>query len=280
MKILFAIFALCGAVINAIAASFINLDFELANTNNASFRTGFLGPTVELLPGWTVEYYGQFATNILYDFLPAGTATAAAVFPKGTLGTDPLLTGNYCFGGQIASYVSNNRFITEPIFLSQVGDVPAFAIKLNVSYSVPPTDFTLATYVKTFLNGTEIVDGDISEFAGVPNVRLELEITKKPPLDALDLFFLYRVEFVVIDPPPTTPRISQASITNGTNGFSFYWSADVASKYQVESATNIPAAWQPVGSPVTSTNGTFYFTDPSATNQLAGQRFYRLRTVP
>jgi hypothetical protein len=58
------------------------------------------------------------------------------------------------------------------------------------------------------------------------------------------------------------------------------WVSNPSSKFQVESATNIPAIWQPIGPPVTSTNNTFIFADTTITNQPSRQRFYRLRAVP
>ena len=54
--------------------------------------------------------------------------------------------------------------------MSQIGDIPPEAMELKL-YTARDT----GTYLKTYLNDTEIVNGNISAFAGRENVKLTLE---------------------------------------------------------------------------------------------------------
>jgi hypothetical protein len=79
---------------------------------------------------------------------------------------------------------------SDPLFLSQVGDIPADARLLQFDLMTLGT-FSASASLRTFLNGTEIVNraiatpsgrliigGDISAFAGQKPVTLEFEFAK------------------------------------------------------------------------------------------------------
>ena len=86
---------------------------------------------------------------------------------------------------------------SQPLLMSQVGDIPPEATELKLF-----TRRDNGTYLKTYLNEKEIVNGDISAFAGQDNVTLTLEFGRgivsnfASPNVALD-----RIEFI---PEPST----------------------------------------------------------------------------
>jgi sugar lactone lactonase YvrE len=77
--------------------------------------------------------------------------------------------------------------------------------------------------------------------------------------------------------PNPTASISGVSVT--TNGVHFSWTAPIYDQFQVQSTTNItpPIVWGTFTNIITSTTGTFMFTD---TNSLMTTEFYRLVELP
>ena len=78
-----------------------------------------------------------------------------------------------------------------------------------------------------------------------------------------------------------TPVIDPGSLVKTKANFRFAWSAPTNITYQVDYATNLPAGWTTFTNLITSTNGTFNFTD-NGTNSggFGGTKYYRLRTSP
>jgi hypothetical protein len=77
------------------------------------------------------------------------------------------------------------------------------------------------------------------------------------------------------------PRIDPASLVHTKNTFAFSWSGPTNTSYQAEYSTNLVIAWATFTNIITSTNGTFNFTDYK-TNRggFSNSTFYRLRTWP
>jgi hypothetical protein len=72
------------------------------------------------------------------------------------------------------------------------------------------------------------------------------------------------------------PVIDPASIDHKRNKFSFAWTAPTNESYQVDYSSNLASGWTTFTDVVSSTSGTFYFTN----NQPGGlpqARFYRVR---
>lgn len=78
-----------------------------------------------------------------------------------------------------------------------------------------------------------------------------------------------------------TPVIDPGSLVKLKKKFSFAWSAPTNISYQVDYSTNLLTGWTTFTNIITSTNGTFDFTD-NGTNSggFGNTKFYRLRTSP
>jgi len=76
-----------------------------------------------------------------------------------------------------------------------------------------------------------------------------------------------------------SPVIDPGSLLKTDKQFSFAWSAPTNISYQVDYSTNLLSGWATFTNLITSTNGTFNFTD-SGTNSggFGNTKFYRLRT--
>jgi hypothetical protein len=62
--------------------------------------------------------------------------------------------------------------------------------------------------------------------------------------------------------------------------FSFAWTGPTNIIYQVDYSTNLPAGWTTLTNLISSTSGTFSFTDNGTNSGGFGtNKFYRLRTT-
>ena len=77
------------------------------------------------------------------------------------------------------------------------------------------------------------------------------------------------------------PIIDPTSLVKLKNRFSFAWNAPTNTTYQVGYSTNLGTGWTTLTSLVTSTNGTFNFTDTGTDSSGFGRtKFYRLQGSP
>jgi hypothetical protein len=75
------------------------------------------------------------------------------------------------------------------------------------------------------------------------------------------------------------PVIDPGSLVHKRNRFNFSWSAPTNGSYQVDYSSNMLSGWTTFSNIITSTNGTFDFTNIE-TGGLPPAEFYRLRTSP
>jgi hypothetical protein len=86
---------------------------------------------------------------------------------------------------------------------------------------------------------------------------------------------LMKSDFTII------PQIDPGTLVRQTNKVSFSWFAPTNGSYQVQYATNLLSGWTTFTNIITSTNGTFNFTDYGTnTGGFGNARFYRLMTAP
>jgi Domain of unknown function (DUF4185) len=76
-----------------------------------------------------------------------------------------------------------------------------------------------------------------------------------------------------------TPVIDPGSLAKTKKKLNFSWTAPTNESYQVDYSSNLMSGWATFANIVTSTNGTFDFTNDE-TGGLPSLRFYRLRTAP
>jgi hypothetical protein len=76
---------------------------------------------------------------------------------------------------------------------------------------------------------------------------------------------------------PDAPKLSVSAASYSPTAFDLNWTAPPSQTYQVQYTDVLPANWQNVGGPVTSTDGQFHFRDDRP--QTGVQRFYRLVLV-
>ena len=75
------------------------------------------------------------------------------------------------------------------------------------------------------------------------------------------------------------PVINPGSLVRTETNFSFAWNAPTNIIYQVDYTTNLLTGWMTFTNLITSTNGTFHFTDEGThSGGFGNTRFYRLRT--
>ena len=68
------------------------------------------------------------------------------------------------------------------------------------------------------------------------------------------------------------------SLVKSKKKFSFAWTAPTNITYQVDYSTNLPANWTTLTNLITSTNGTFNFTDDGTNSGGFGtNKYYRLQ---
>ena len=159
--------------------------------------------------------------------------------------------------------------------LTQTGDVPVNAKLLMIHVNGCLCDPVITINGQSFFWDTLGFYGSVGRFVDVSawagqTVTLSISAFEEPGIVVDGL------EFIGSDSLTIDPTLLQLQ----SDRFIITWLGELATKYQVESGTNTPPTWFPVGSPVTSTSRVFTFTDTTVTNKPNSQRFYRLRTVP
>ncbi|MBI3417034.1 MAG: hypothetical protein HY043_17215 [Verrucomicrobia bacterium] len=172
--------------LNSPADPFINLDFELANTNNVVVQPGGacvsgVGTVTDLLPGWTILRPGYTNNDTLnLNIIPQipwldSAPSCFLISRECRVPVQDVDAGKY-------SLVI--RSTLHPIIFSQTGDVPVEADELRIFVL---DKFRGATALRVSLNGTPVIyftndaqqaviRGDISGFGGTKNVKLDLEV--------------------------------------------------------------------------------------------------------
>lgn len=257
-------------------APFVNLDFDMANTNTSTLQQTMLGliytrgfgPAKDLVPGWEIYQFESLVTTVGYNsgggFAVDGV-TSVGIYLHGY--DSPINPNNFPGPGKYAIQLCGFSDFEVTYSMIQYGDVPTNAVGYSITGLVPNN-------AEVRMNDSLIggKTGGVRAFAG-QNVKL----TIKFPPDPTFLFCPFIDSFQFI----TAPHIEPSSLAATTNSFTLSWTNNPFFSYQVEYTTSFfPAKWQPLGTPVSSTNGQFTFTDPSATNLVSGQRFYRLRSLP
>jgi hypothetical protein len=263
------------------ASSFVNLDFELANTNNLTLTPGIPYPSgtgfvKDLLPAWSLLAGSNQLTNLgfnslaldgdsvsliskdaLGDFSPF--PNYAWVFPNG-------FQGKYAFGISVGS---------APFFLSQQGDIPVdvrvLTINANHNSSLAHLEVTLGDVVLT----TNAISGyqtfDISEFAGqTAELEMKLWMTSSAlaPNTVGDLHI--GIDTIAFSAPPIL------SFARSSDQLILSWPSSMAS-FVLDTSDSLPAAaWKPVTNRPVVTDGRQTVTVPM--NRRMG--FYRLRLAP
>jgi hypothetical protein len=74
------------------------------------------------------------------------------------------------------------------------------------------------------------------------------------------------------------PQIDASTLVHKKNKLSFAWTAPTNGSYQVDYSGNLLSGWTTSTDIITSTSGTFDFTN-TETGGLPPLRFYRLRTT-
>jgi hypothetical protein len=172
--------------IAAISASFQNLGFDSANTNNLScFATGSppyvdcRGLANELLPAWQLSYGNNPFTFINVNLVATGLGGVASLY-------DARQTFLPTFGMySLGLYPGPDIFthVYTPQSLIQVGDVPADALSIHfINYGSPfelRANNIMVPLIYQYGPPTQFPDqrlaqvaGDISQFAGM-NVELK-----------------------------------------------------------------------------------------------------------
>jgi hypothetical protein len=86
---------------------------------------------------------------------------------------------------------------------------------------------------------------------------------------------LMKSDFTII------PQIDPGTLIHQTNKVSFSWSAPTNCSYQVQYTSNLSSAWTTITNVISSTNGTFNFTDYGTnTGGLDNTKLYRLLSLP
>lgn len=163
---------------------FINLDFELANTNTSQmFPTtlGFVygsGPVSDLLPGWQLSRGGTNETLLFFNNLPPDPV-GQSLISKEALNFYQEVFGRGGFQGEYVLAFTTDQI---PFVLSQTGEVPADARLLTVRWGGYGPLFR-----EIRINGTLIENGDVSAFAGqLVELQLIMQSGGAPSYFAVD----------------------------------------------------------------------------------------------
>jgi hypothetical protein len=128
--------------------------------------------------------------------------------------------------------------------------------------SLAPLNWTNIGNLVTYTNGPTITNGLFTFF----------DDGTQYPFTGLRF---YRLILVGVSTGVTPPVISSVFIN--TNGVNLQWTASVSEQFKVQWATNLPPTWNVFTNIITSTNGTFLFTD---TNTPMVMKFYQLMLFP
>jgi hypothetical protein len=128
--------------------------------------------------------------------------------------------------------------------------------------SLAPLNWTNIGNLVTYTNGPTITNGLFTFF----------DVGTQYPFTGLRF---YRLILVGVSTAVTPPIISSVFIN--TNGVNLQWTASVSEQFKVQWATNLPPTWNVFTNIITSTNGTFLFTD---TNTPMVMKFYQLMLFP
>jgi len=172
----FACFAvLLGHAIVSNAQAFVNFDFENVKTNTSTLvpwmvidETQYFvgrGPTSDLAPGWTISVEGYLHEEISLNLQFLASVYDRPAFEKQwwpRLSLKPAADGgNYLLAFNHSEWKSYE--------LRQRGDIPADAEIIQINGG----NLGVGGSFSAFIDGTGIVDGDISKFAG-KNVELKV----------------------------------------------------------------------------------------------------------
>jgi len=138
--------------------------------------------------------------------------------------------------------------------------------------------YTLTNFPATSTAATIDTNGVINWTPGPADADNEFKFTTvvtdngAPPLSATNSFTVF-----VVQPSSTFPSITNVSAT--ATQVTLQWAAPTNDLFQVDWATNLMPiiVWTPFPGTITSTTGTFTFTD---TNAPLVMKFYRLEWLP
>jgi hypothetical protein len=141
----------------------------------------------------------------------------------------------------------------------------------NANTHTGPAGPTIGNNNPTNTDGGDFAPIMIERFTRITNSTLFIYYTMSTwnPYTVVKM----RSQFLIV------PQIDVSTLVHKKNKFSFAWNAPTNISYQVDYSSNLLAAWTTFTNIITSTSGTFDFTN-TETGGLPPMRFYRLRTIP
>jgi subtilisin-like proprotein convertase family protein len=224
---------------------------------------------------WTLEIQDDRAGANLTNWLTSWQLRFTFTTPEPTI-----LNTNSAFANSIPS----NGIA---YYLIKVPDSATAATNILISPGGP---------LNVWYNLTTLPIGANPDFplmSGVRSDSVTLDVGTTPPLPSgpsrfyylgvqnLNIFAVnYHLDVDFDDATMTWSAFSISSAVMTSSGARFQWNAPMDARFQLEWTTNIspPIVWTTNANIITSSNGTFTFTDSSSTNSHA--RFYRLLQVP
>jgi hypothetical protein len=242
------------------------LDFQPTTSN-----TVMLSP--KLPTGWTnMTYRNLQYRNHRFDATVSETPTSTRLeINKLTglwLGVDVWLR---ILPGQVPAMIAinTNHFSPSMLFNTNLG-------RARITY---PLSAGLGTNVIAVTFGNSDFDGDglpdsweIANGLDPLNASGANGASGDPDGDGFDNYS----EFIAGTNPRNAASLLRIAATTAT-GRIITWASVAGVRYQILTATNVPATFAPLSGELTATNGTMTFTD---TNAAGGRRFYRVQVVP
>jgi hypothetical protein len=141
----------------------------------------------------------------------------------------------------------------------------------NANTHTGPAGPTIGNNNPTNTDGGDFAPIMIERFTRITNSTLFIYYTMSTwnPYTVVKM----RSQFLIV------PQIDVSTLVHKKNKLSFAWNAPTNISYQVDYSSNLLAAWTTLTNIITSTSGTFDFTN-TETGGLPPMRFYRLRTIP